>query len=194
VDPARVVVVDDGSRVPVSAADLAPAQVLRHRINLGKGMALRTGCEHAVRRGADAVLLMDGDGQHDPAEIPRLVAALEDHDLVMAARRLSWDVPWIRLMGNRVLNAATWHLYGARFTDVWCGLRVFRASTFDRIVWDSPDYSADVEMALRAARAHLRIREVEIEAIYHDAYKGVTVVDGLRLLAQLLLWKVSLLR
>lgn len=194
VDLSRVVVVDDGSLVPVPAEELRPARVLRHRVNLGKGMALLTGCEHAVRRGATAVVLMDGDGQHDPAEIPRLLGRLSELDLVLAARDLGWDAPWVRLLGNRTLNLATQVLYGARFGDVWCGYRAFRASAFGAIAWESADYSADVEMALRAARAGLRIGEVPIEAIYHDAYKGATVLDGIRLLARLVLWKVSLLR
>src|SRR4029079_8935665 len=78
---ARVIVVDDGSLPAVAAERLAPARCVRHRVNLGKGMALRTGCEAALQAGAEAIVLMDGDGQHDPAEIPGLLDALAEADI-----------------------------------------------------------------------------------------------------------------
>ena len=188
----RVVVVDDGSRPAVDASRLGGARVLRHAINLGKGMALRTGCEHALSRGAAAIVLMDGDGQHEPRDIPRLLEALDDVDIVFGARDLGWKVPWVRLVGNRVLNHWTNVLFGLQLRDIWCGFRAFRADAFPRLAWNASDYAADVEMAVRAGRARLRRREVAIGAIYHDAYKGVTVLDGLRLLVQLAAWRLTL--
>lgn len=192
VDRERVVLVDDGSRPAIDRAALAPSHVLRHLINLGKGAALRTGCEFAVRRGAGAIVLMDGDGQHDPSDLPRLLAPLADADIVFADRRMGWRVPWVRLLGNRVVNLSTQLLYGARFRDIWCGYRAFRAEVFQQLVWESPDYAADVEMALRAVGHGLRRSHIEIDAIYHDAHKGVTVADGLRLLLRMVSWRVNL--
>ena len=188
----RVVVVDDGSRAPVARADVGEAHLLRHAVNLGKGMALRTGCEHALRRGARAIVLMDGDGQHDPREIPRLLDALAEADIAFGARELGWRVPWVRLLGNRVLNGSTRALFGLELRDIWCGFRAFRAEAFPAIAWTASDYAADVEMAVRAGRARLRRREVPVGAIYHDAWKGVTVLDGLRLLVQLVGWRFTL--
>ena len=188
----RVVVVDDGSHPAVDRASLGGARVLRHAINLGKGMALRTGCEQALAQGATAVVLMDGDGQHEPRDIPRLLAALADVDIVFGARALGWKVPWVRLVGNRTLNAWTNALFDLRLHDIWCGYRAFRAEAFPVLAWNASDYSADVEMAVRAGRARLRRAEVPIGAIYHDAYKGVTVLDGLRLLVQLAAWRLTL--
>lgn len=188
----RIVVVDDGSRPRADAAALGGARVVRHAINLGKGMALRTGCEKALALGATAIVLMDGDGQHDPREIPRLLHALQDVDIVFAAREMDLRVPWVRLFGNRVLNAWTWALFGLDLRDIWCGYRAFRAESFPALRWNASDYAVDVEMAVRAGRARLRRAEVPIGAIYHDAYKGVTVVDGLRLLVQLAAWRFTL--
>ena len=188
----RVVVVDDGSRPAVDRALVGGARLVRHAVNLGKGMALRTGCEKALAEGATAVVLMDGDGQHEPREIPRLLAALGEVDIAFAARELGWKVPWVRLFGNRVLNAWTHLLFGLDLSDIWCGYRAFRAEAFPLVAWNASDYAVDVEMAVRAGRAKLRYTQVPIPAIYHDAYKGVTVLDGLRVLVQLAAWRLTL--
>jgi glycosyltransferase involved in cell wall biosynthesis len=188
----RVVVVDDGSQVPVDRALVGEVRLLRHAINLGKGLALRTGCEHALARGATAVVLMDGDGQHEPRDIPRLLRALDEVDIAFGARDFGWKVPWVRLLGNRVINAWTNALFGLDLHDIWCGYRAFRAEAFPALAWTASDYAADVEMAVRAGRARLRHCEVPIGAIYHDAYKGVTVLDGLRLLVRLCAWRLTL--
>lgn len=188
----RVVVVDDGSTPPVGRAAVAPAHLLRHAINLGKGMALKTGCEFALRQGAQAIVLMDGDGQHDPADIPRLLEALDEVDVAFTARAMDWEAPWVRLAGNRLLNRCARGLFGLDLRDAWCGYRAFRAEAWERVAWTAPDYAADVEMALRARQHGLCWREVPIGAIYHDPYKGVSVLDGLRLLLRLLAWRFTL--
>jgi glycosyltransferase involved in cell wall biosynthesis len=188
----RVVVVDDGSQPAVDRALVGEAQLLRHAINLGKGLALRTGCEHALAQGAAAIVLMDGDGQHEPRDLPRLLRALDEVDIAFGARDLGWKVPWVRLAGNRLVNAWTHALFGLDLHDIWCGYRAFRAEAFPVLAWNASDYAADVEMAVRAGRAQLRYCEVPIGAIYHDAYKGVTVLDGLRLLVRLFAWRLTL--
>jgi glycosyltransferase involved in cell wall biosynthesis len=192
VPAANIVLVDDGSSPAVERESVAPAKVLRHRINLGKGMALKTGCEYAIQQGAEAIVLMDGDGQHEPSEIPRLIEALQEVDIVFAARKLGKDMPSVRRMGNQVLNGSARWLYDVELSDIWCGYRAFRSSCFSKICWNADDYSVDVEMAIRAFRHRLSYKEVGIETIYHDAYKGVTVLDGLQLLVRLLRWKFVL--
>jgi glycosyltransferase involved in cell wall biosynthesis len=188
----RIVVVDDGSTPAVAKDELVPVRVLRHRINLGKGMALKTGCEYALRRNADVVVLMDGDGQHEPAEIPRLIEALKEVDIVFAARRLGSEMPSVRRIGNLVLNRSARLLFSLDLQDIWCGYRAFRAECFPKISWRASDYAVDVEMAIRAMEHRLSYREVGIDTIYHDAYKGVTVLDGLQLLLRLLRWRLVL--
>src|SRR5512137_3188386 len=83
---ADVLVVDDGSRDATAAeARDAGAIVATHPVNLGYGSALQTGYRYAIRHDYDAVLQLDADGQHDPASIPPLLAALDGHDVVVGS-------------------------------------------------------------------------------------------------------------
>ena len=188
----NIVVVDDGSTPAIHQEIVGDARLLRHRINLGKGMALKTGCERAAAKNPDAIVLMDGDGQHEPREIPRLVSALEDADIVFATRQFDEQMPPVRMVGNWTLNRCASLLFRLELSDVWCGFRAFRTDAFQKITWNAHNYAVDVEMAVGAWQEHLVWREVPVGTVYHDAYKGVTVVDGLRLLGQLVAWKFTL--
>ena len=191
VSPRNIVLVDDGSIPKVPRDATGHARVLRHCINLGKGMALKTGCEHAMSLGAEAIVLMDGDGQHEPMEISKLVSRLENADVVFATRELNRQMPAFRLAGNWTLNQCARWLFRIELKDIWCGFRAFRGDVFEKIVWDAHDYAVDVEMAVRACKQGLTCHEVPIKTVYHDAHKGVTVVDGLRLLWRLVRWRFT---
>src|SRR5262245_22815749 len=94
----RVVVVDDGSTDDTAErAESAGALVLRQVLNAGKGAALRRGFGHALEHDADAVVTLDADGQHDPAEIPRFLTAYEDgHPELIIGRRNFRTMPPLR--------------------------------------------------------------------------------------------------
>jgi len=79
----NILVVDDGSKDKTSfIAKNSGAFVLRHIVNLGKGAALKTGCEFAIKNNAEKIIALDADGQHDPKEIPNFVKALDKADVV----------------------------------------------------------------------------------------------------------------
>src|SRR3989344_9620007 len=79
----EVIVVDDGSQdTTTSVAEETGAVVLRHITNLGKGAALKTGCDYALQKGAEKFVVMDADGQHNPKDILRFLKALESNDIV----------------------------------------------------------------------------------------------------------------
>src|SRR6266850_4799888 len=83
----EIIVVDDGSTDTTGeAARMAGARVVRHPVNLGKGAALQSGFDEALAAGAERVLALDADGQHDPAVAQRLLAALDDADVVVGSR------------------------------------------------------------------------------------------------------------
>ena len=164
-----VVVVDDGSSDGSgAAAEAAGATVLRHAGNRGKGAALATGFAHAKKLGADAVLTMDADGQHDPGEIGRLVAAhdADPNALVVGVRSFApEDMPRRSRIGNRI---STWWISryaGMRYTDTQSGFRVYPRAMFD-VPLRSTKFDTETELLLRAAKMKLPLVEVPIKTIY----------------------------
>lgn len=190
----RTYVVDDGSEDRTSAvAREHGARVIRHPINLGKGAALRTGCQGAIRDGCELLVVMDADGQHLPGDVARLVAPLlaGEADLVLTYRRFGPEMPAAMRLGNWGLSLAFRALFQRRVTDTQCGLRAFTARALPRLLWDATDYSVETEMLIRAARHRLRFTELPIETVYHDRYKGTTIGDGVRIFANMIRWALS---
>jgi glycosyltransferase involved in cell wall biosynthesis len=164
-----VLVVDDGSADDTAAvAKQAGARVVRLPFNLGYGTALQTGYKYALREGYDCVVQLDGDGQHEPADIPRLLAVLErgDADMVIGSRFLgepSYRPGAARRIGMRVFRLFAFVLTGLRFTDVTSGFQaldrpVLRFFAAERYPVDYPD--ADVLVML--TRAGFRVAEAPV--------------------------------
>jgi hypothetical protein len=165
----RVVVVDDGSRDESSrVAEAAGAIVLRHPLNRGKGAAIASGFAYAKKIGADAVLTMDADGQHDPAEIAALVAAHERDPgaLVVGVRSFApADMPRRSRIGNRI---STWWISryaGRTHRDTQSGFRVYPRALFD-VPLISTRFETESELLLRASKLKLPLVEVPIRTIY----------------------------
>lgn len=189
-----IYVVDDGSEdETASVAREAGARVLRHRVNLGKGAALLTGAEAAVKNGARLLVLMDADGQHDPGEMSRLLEPIQAGraDLVLGYRGFTGGMPPAMRLGNTVLSGLFATLFGLTVRDTQCGYRALTAKALESLRWSALDYAVETEMLVHAVRAGLRIEEVPIATVYHDRYKGTTPVDGLRILANMLRWRLA---
>lgn len=188
----EVIVVDDASHdASGERAVGAGARVLTHGINLGKASAMKTGCEAALLRGADVILLLDGDGQHDPHDIPRFLKEFEDRtvDVVFGSRIDRASMPLIRKAGTALLEYCMRFLFGMRSTDMQCGYRGLRASAYPALRWESKRYHADAEITAAVGKRGINYRSVPIRTIYQDPYKGMTVLDGLSLLGKLFVWK-----
>lgn len=187
----EVVVVDDGSRDDTAKrAEAAGARVLQHADNQGKGAALRLAATHA--RGQRLVTL-DADGQDDPADIPRLLAALDDGaDLVIGSRfrgrLLPGAITPLNRAGNLALTAALDLLYGTRLTDTQAGLRAIRRELWDRLPLRATRYEIETEVLVRSIQAGARVVEVPVtrapRAHGRSALHGVR--DGSRILACML--------
>lgn len=188
----HVVVVDDGSHDSTKKrAEETGAIVLKHITNLGKGAAIKTGCEYAISNGADLILLLDGDGQHEPKEIPNFLSKLEYYDIVFGVRTKRKSMPLILKFGNWFINKATKILYKIDINDTQCGFRAFKCKIYPKIKWKSSDYSMESEMIANAGKERLKYSEVRISTIYSDKYKGTTVLDGIKIVMNLLWWKLS---
>ena len=191
----EVIVVDDCSTDNTFRyANLAGAITLRHKANIGKSGALKTGCDAAIRLGVDAIALLDSDGQHDPADLPRFFAALQDEelDVVVGSRLQKVKDPIIRRYGNVFVYILLKILFRVDIKDVLTGFRVFRTTAYQDLRWGSSNYHADAEMIVRMTVSKLRYKELSIDSVYHDAYKGMTPIDGLLLLLKLIKWRIWL--
>ena len=190
----QTIVVDDGSSNPIDRYIPDDVIVVRHRVNLGKGMALKTGCELAIKKKAGIIILMDADGQHDPKEIPSMLKKLnQGFDVVFGARYIGKDMPLFRLLGNRFLNYYAGFLFGLHLHDIWCGYRVFSTDIYPKLSWNSANYSSDVEMAVKAGLGRLKHTEHFVGTIYHEkgSVTGTTLHDGLKLLLDLSFWRLG---
>ena len=146
---AEIVVVDDGSSdgtAEVAAA--AGARVVRQPYNIGNGAAVKAGIR--TSRG-DYVVLMDGDGQHPPSEIPRLVEQLERYDMAVGSRTSGSDSRFHRTLANRVYNALAGYVADRPIPDLTSGFRGVRGAVLRRFVYLLPNtfsYPTTLTLAL----------------------------------------------
>jgi glycosyltransferase involved in cell wall biosynthesis len=166
----NAVVIDDGSIDDTSReAAVGGAKVLRLEPNRGKGLALRSGYEWARRRGFDALITLDGDGQHDPADIPRFIEKAERSgaDTVLGNRFAEpGDMPLIRYATNVFMSIANSFVGGIRVHDSQVGYRLIRTRILGDIKFRAANYDHESEILLRAGRKGYKIREVPTKTIY----------------------------
>lgn len=175
-----VLVVDDGSSDDTAAvAAAAGARVIRQVPNQGKGAALRNGFAHALESGLHAVVTLDADGQHDPAEIPKLLDAWrrERPELVVGARDYD-DMPFVRRLSNKVgRRSLSWAL-GADMPDNQSGYRVI-GERLMRAMLDSGEsgFEFEVWMIVLCVRNRWPMAWVPIRTIYEGAGSHIKPLD-----------------
>jgi polyprenyl-phospho-N-acetylgalactosaminyl synthase len=173
-----IVVVDDGStdRTHEKARQVPGVIVLRHFINRGKGAAVKTGIEAAKLLGADVVVTMDGDGQHDPQDIPRLVQLVDaGYDVVLGTRVMDRaTMPAWKILANKSGNFFTWLLFGLWVRDSQSGFRAFSRNAFERIETRTDRYEYDSEVIREICRHRLRYTELPV-AVHYTAYSQTKV-------------------
>ncbi len=166
----EVVVVDDGSTdLTAEIAKKLGATVLAHKTNLGKGVALRTGFEYAKRLEPKVVVVLDTDGQHDPADIPRVIRPVLDGeaDLVIGVRSMEMGVmPKERIIGNRVLNEVTSRKAGVRIKDTQSGFRAYSYDAIRKLNFSQNGMAVESQTLIDAVGMGLRIAEVPISVTY----------------------------
>ena len=164
-----VVVVDDGSSDDTAAqAGVAGATVLVQRPNAGKGAALRAGFRYALEHGAEAVVTLDADGQHDPAEIPTFLAAFEaGRPELVVGRRNFGSMPLVRRLSNTVGGWVFSAAVGRRVADNQSGYRlVGRQLMIALLDSDESGFEFEVEMIARCIALGLPMTDVPIRTIY----------------------------
>jgi len=195
----ELIVVDDGSTDATRKELLGlPLTVISNPANLGKGASLWRGFALALADGADAVITLDGDAQHRPEDIPRLVAAAQAHPgrIIIGARL--WDrekVPPLRYFGNRFANF--WVAWAAGFpvADSQSGFRLYPANALREVqVFHGPNarFAFESEILIEAGRAGVRSTAVPIAALYPPNARAShyrSTVDTARIV-RMISWKL----
>lgn len=158
---AEVLVVDDASTDGTAdEAEAAGARVIRRPYNLGNGAGVKTGIRAA---NGDVILILDGDGQHDPADIPRLLAHVGPYDLVIGERSRGSQQNAVRWLGNVVLNRLGTYLVGIEMRDLTSGFRAMRRDVIAEFLHLLPNrFSWPTTSALAFAKAGYHVRFVPI--------------------------------
>ena len=182
-----VLVVDDGSRDhTASIASKEGALVISHLRNQGKGLALRTGFDHALRHGFDGVVTLDSDGQHDPQEISKLIEEGErQHAGMTIGNRMSNGIsmPAPRRVTNRVMSAIVSRISGIRVPDSQSGFRMIRRELLSQVPLSATRFDIETELVLRAASRRWKIVSIPVRSIYQNERSHIQPLsDGLRFL------------
>lgn len=165
----RVLVVDDGSTDRTGEeAERAGASVLRLPANRGKGAALRAGLARILETDATHVAFLDADGQHDSADLPRLLAAAAaGEDFVIGSRMGEGEaIPAYRLRTNEIGSKILSRMTGLEVEDAQSGFRVISADVLRPLRLNARGYIIETEILLKAARHLKRFAHVPVRAIY----------------------------
>lgn len=197
----KVIVIDDGSTDNsndlIRKSNFKNVTLLTHKINLGKGAALKTGCEYAFSHGADAVILMDSDGQHSIDDLSKFIEKLrtQNYDVIFGSRNLGLDMPFIRYIGNKIASVVVNLMFGIYVSDLVSGYRALTKEAYQKVKWSPsrpPGYGVETEMIIRVKRANLKYCEIPVATIYYDNYKGVSILDAFGVLFSLVYWKFKI--
>lgn len=165
-----VLVVDDGSMdQTVSAAKASgAAEVLHLTVNQGKGAATRHGIRWILEKNYSAVIFMDADGQHDPAELDLFFDALNQGAQVVIGSRMSdpAGMPWLRRLTNRFMSRLISSLARQTIPDTQCGYRAITKDVLQKINFSTDRFEMDSEILLESARLGAMIKSIPIRSVY----------------------------
>jgi UDP-N-acetylglucosamine---dolichyl-phosphate N-acetylglucosaminyltransferase len=165
-----IIVVDDGSADETyqKAREIEGVVALKHFINRGKGAAVKTGIEAARLSNADIVVTLDGDGQHNPQDIAKMIAFIEQgYDVVLGTRLKNPEgMPKYKILANHLGNFFTYLIYGLWVTDSQSGFRAYSKKAISLIDTKTDRYEYDSEVIREISRNKLKFMETPIEVRY----------------------------
>lgn len=174
-----IVVVDDGSKDETAkVVNQHDVKLLSHKSNRGKGTAMQTGAQYALDKGAQAIIFMDGDGQHSPKDLGRFVAALDQgNNIVLGVRHTPIYMSLARRFGNSAASIMIWLFYGVYIPDIPSGFKAMTKSAYTKLAWSAAAYEVELEIGARIAREKLDFVCVPIETIYTAKMQQMQFLD-----------------
>jgi glycosyltransferase involved in cell wall biosynthesis len=167
-----IVVVDDGSTDSTARiASESGSHILRHGVNRGKGMALRSGFRFLVHHGYKAVITMDADGQHDPSFIPHFIRAYQERrgDIIIGSRAAEFKaMNWLRRFWNRLGAKAVSKLTGTIYTDTQSGYRLIKAEVLRGLPLCGLGYEGELELLIKACKRGYSVLNIMVTTHYAD--------------------------
>jgi len=177
----KVVVCDDGSTdLTAEIAERLGAEVIRHDGRLGYGAAIQSLFRRARELGADVLVTLDADGQHDPSEVPNVVKPIVDGvaDVVIGSRfvdeRLAYTLPWYRRAGIKFITKLANNSSKYAVKDAQSGFRAYNRKAIEKLVMFEDGMGVSVEVLVNARKQGLRIQEVPATCNYSRDVKNST--------------------
>ncbi|MBI2144940.1 hypothetical protein HYU18_01320, partial [Candidatus Woesearchaeota archaeon] len=134
---------------------------------------------------------LDSDSQHKPEDIPRFIDALKEAGIVFGYREKTRKMPVVLKFGNWFIDTALKMLFSIKIKDTQSGYRAFTKNTYKKIRWDSQDYTVESEMIALTGKNRIKFKQIPIETIYIDRYKGTGVLDGMSIFMKMLWWRIA---
>ena len=187
----EIIVIDDGSTDGSADAAMAGgANVIRHPYNIGNGAAIKSGIRAARGR---FLVLMDGDGQHRPEDIPKLIAESRNYDMVVGARAKGSKRRFHRYAANVVYNLFASYVTRFKVKDLTSGFRLLSRLDALRFIYLLPNtFSYPTTLTLAFLRSGLTVKYVPIQTLYRAGQSKISLVtDGVRFL--LIITKIATL-
>ena len=181
------ILVDDGSTdATAKIAQKYSCYVISHLTNLGKGAALKTGCEFAFNHlHADYVIMMDADEQHSPIDLPHFVEKIKDqHDIILGVRSFT-GMPIFPILFNKLASVLVKVLYGTYIPDIPSGYKAISKKAYEDLKWIASGYEVEIEIAQKIAQKKLPFTTVSIQTIYPQYVRGMTPLDGIKVILRM---------
>lgn len=181
----EVVVIDDGSRDGTARiARDSGAVVFRNPDNEGKGSSLIKGFNYALDKNFDAVITMDGDGQHEACDIPYFIRLAKHSDSgILIGNRMckTRSMPCLRLLTNKFMSWFISTVAGQEIPDTQCGFRLIKKAVLEKVQLKTRKYETESEILIKASRLGFKIESVPIKTIYNREKSQINpLIDTLR--------------
>lgn len=187
----NIIVVDDGSKDNSGLiASRAGARVINNERNLGKGAALRKGFKYALDYDYDAVITMDGDGQHHPEDLEKFCEIAQDDNVAIVVGNRMFQVrnmPLARIITNKLMSIFISFICRQNIPDTQCGFRLIKKEVLEKLDLKTEKYEIESEVLIKASKTGHRIKSVNIHTIYGTEKSQINpVIDAFRFILYIL--------